>query len=65
MANSKKKAAETQHSEDADVVMNVYRDSVLPTPILLWRTEGKTVAAWELTEENWEAVADLLGIDTK
>lgn len=63
MSRGKKKPTEAQHSEDADAVMTVYRDSVLPTPILLWRTEGKTVAAWELTEENWDAVADLLGID--
>jgi hypothetical protein len=50
---SKKKPDPT---DALNLVMNTYRDSVLPTPIIMWRTEGKTVAAWELTQEQFDAV---------
>lgn len=43
-------------------LMSAYRETALPTPVLLWRTEGKTVAAWELSEEDFKSISANLGI---
>ena len=57
MAKDKKKDNST---EQLNALMSTYRDSVLPTPILLWRTEGKTVAAAQLSEEEFDEVMAVL-----
>lgn len=50
-------------SAELNELMSTYRETTLPTPVLMWRTEGKTVAAWELSDTEWERVVALLGID--
>lgn len=50
-------------TEEVNTLMEQYRVSVLPQPILMWRTEGKTVAALELTDADFERIRFILGID--
>lgn len=71
MSRGKKKPApapvepEVVTPDELNVLMSTYRESVLPTPVLLWRTEGKTVAAYELTEDEFAEVQEVLGHETQ
>lgn len=61
MAKTDKKTPE----DEMNVLMNTYRDTALPTPVLLWRTEGKTVASWELSLTEFEQVTEIINLDIK
>lgn len=58
-----KKKDEEVTSDELNNLMSAYRETALPTPVLLWRTEGKTVAAWELSDAELKRIAFLIGID--
>lgn len=60
MAKDKKNKTSAQ---EIDELMSFYRETALPTPVLLWRTEGKSVAAWELTPEEFDKVKAALHIE--
>jgi hypothetical protein len=62
MSRGKKKDQSTATTE-LNTLMSTYRNSVLPTPILLWRTVDKNVAAWELSDDEFKRVVAIIGID--
>lgn len=52
-------------TEEMNTLMSTYRVTTLPTPVLLWRTQGKSVAAYELTQDQFDRIAFILGIEAK
>lgn len=65
MAKTEKNKKDVVTTEDMNKLMDTYRNSVLPTPVLLWRTEGKTVAAWELSEDDLAAIETVVTLPGK
>lgn len=59
MAKDKKNESPAT-SEEVNSLMEFYRNTALPTPVLLWRTEGKTVAAAELSDAEFDEVMAVL-----
>ena len=55
------KAKKPKTPEDQmNFLMDTYRRTALPTPVLLWRTVENTVASWELSEIEFDEVSKII-----